>query len=128
MIRLAAIPALHATKTVNSVLRLFGGSSSPSSVVQHSPTSPELDARMNLEERATAISVRPSIPPDAWDDLFNAVLTRLENCADDPFVKTKNSPPLERNVCTKTAVLECVQAMRQLHLSLAHKRTSQKNQ
>ena len=128
MNRLTAIPALHATKTVNSVLRLFGGSSSSSSVVQLLPATPELDAQMNSEVRAAVISSRPSIPPDAWDDLFHAVLTRLENCVDDPFVKTKNSPQLERTAATKTAVLECVQAMKQLHLSLSHKRTAKTNQ
>lgn len=127
MIRLATIPALHANRTVKSVLRLFGSTSSLN-VAQRPPVSPEPNAKPSLEASSVAVLQRPSIPPDAWDDLFQAVVMRLENCVDDPFVKSQNSPPQDRSAATKIAVLECVEAMKQLHSSLAHKRTAQINQ
>lgn len=63
-----------------------------------------------------------NISPADWDELFHAVQTRLEQCVDDALLGTPQLAPQDRHAVTKTAVLECVQAMTQLHASLTLER------
>lgn len=63
-----------------------------------------------------------NISPADWDELFHAVQTRLENCVDDALDKGSDMPLNKRHAATKAAVLECVDAMRQLHASLTLER------
>jgi len=71
---------------------------------------------------ATQATGRGNITPVDWDDLYHAIQVRLENCVNDALDKAPELPLQVRQAATKTAVLECVGAMRQLHASLILKR------
>ena len=65
----------------------------------------------------------PGIPAEDWDLLFVAVQTRLLNCAATPPNRSSEraiEPPL---LATQTIVMECVQALKALHLALKQNRS-----
>lgn len=57
-----------------------------------------------------------------WDELYHAIQVRLENCVNDAPDKPPQLPPNDRHAATKMVVLQCVDAMRQLHVSLTLER------
>ena len=62
-----------------------------------------------------------------WDELFHAVQVRLERCVSDALDKQPELALQDRHEVTKVAVLQCVEAMKQLHHSLTLER-QQSNQ
>lgn len=70
-----------------------------------------------------------NISPADWDDLFLAVQERLRNCVDDTLLVAPELRPTERQAVMKTTVLQCIEAMQQLHaaLTLERKRLPRKD-
>lgn len=57
-----------------------------------------------------------------WDELFHAVQVRLEQCVSNALDKQPELALQHRHELTKVAVLQCVDAMKQLHQSLTLER------
>jgi hypothetical protein len=71
---------------------------------------------------------RLTIAPTDWDLLFHAIQVRLESCANEFGVEVELQAQgrelvlQDRRATTRFAVLECVDAMKQLHASLTYER------
>ena len=121
MIQLANTPMPHVALMESSVLGLFR--SKGSSHLMYRPTSPtQLAPETSHMTDGMMSSNHGNITPTDWDELFHAVQTRLENCVDDALNHAPELSPGKWHAATKTAVLECVDAMRQLHASLTLER------
>ena len=124
MIRLASSPMPHVSNAVQSVLNLLTSEQSLTS--PHRPLHRPIPAPEPNPEPDPApdrqIANRYSLSPAVWDELFHAVLARLEGCVDDAFIQAEKLPEPQRSDATKTAVLDCVHAMKQLHFSLTCER------
>ena len=111
----------YSARTEYSIFNLFGSQHLPS--VLHRPIpAPEPHPEPNPEPD-TALGCAPTIIATSdWDTLFQAILERLENCVNDQSAKAVEQPLHEWRIATKTTVLECAAAMRQLHTALAVER------
>ena len=79
---------------------------------------PEPDPEPNPAPDATGQAGRGHINCTDWDMLYRAVQARLEACVSDAQLRQPQLVLFDRHSVTKTAVLECVQAMTQLHAEL----------
>ena len=79
---------------------------------------PEPDPEPNPAPDAAGQAGRGCINRTDWDTLFRAVQARLEACVGDAQLRQPQLVLFDRHSVTKTAVLECVQAMTQLHAEL----------
>ena len=121
MIQLAGAPTPHVAPTERSVLGLFR--SKGASQLMSSPTpATQLDPTVSPAAAIAQATGHGNISPADWDELFHAVQARLENCIDNALDNAPELPLNERHAATKTTILECVDAMRQLHASLTLER------
>ena len=116
MIRLANSPAPHVTTMAHSMLDLFRIKEATHTMHRPIPA-PEPNPEPNPGPDAI-FSGHVNILPEDWDALFRAVQVRLEHCVGDALLKAPQMALLDRHTVTKAAVLECVEAMKQLHAAL----------
>lgn len=124
MIRLASTPMPHVTSPAYSVLDLFRSKDMPYDIHRPIPA-PEPNPEPNPGPDAASKRERdahPNITPADWDELFRAVQVRLEQCVGDAIDKAPELALHDRHQVTKTAVLQCVEAMTQLHAALTLER------
>lgn len=124
MIRLANTPAPHVAIPAYSVLDLFGSKNMPPDIHRPIP-SPEPNPEPNPGPDAAVQSTHDShanIAQADWDALFRAVQVRLEQCVGNAIATSPELALHDRHEVTKAAVLECVEAMTQLHAALTLER------
>lgn len=120
MIRLANSPAPHVTTMAHSMPDLFR--IKDASHTMHRPIpAPEPSPEPNPGPDAIRGN-HTNILPEDWDVLFRAVQVRLERCVGDALPKTPQHELHDRHTVIKSAVLECVDAMKQLHAALTRER------
>lgn len=117
MIRLANTPMPHVTDVAQSELGLFRSKGIAQNMHRPIPA-PEPNPEPNPGPDANFLTVRPTISPDDWDELFHAIQKRLQNCVSDALVLAPELPLHSRHELTKQTVLECVESMQQLHAAL----------
>ena len=120
MIQLAQTASQYPNRAAPSVLDTFRAEHMASALHRPIP-SPEPDPEPNPGPDAINnghINGNSNISAADWDELFHAIQARLENCVDDALLKAPELPPLERHQVIKTTVLQCVEAMQQLHTAL----------
>ncbi len=101
---------------------LFG--SHPASHPMHRPIpAPEPNPEPNPGPDAITCNGCGCIDPKDWDVMFLAIQERLEGCVKDAGLNFSDSELRERCIVTETVVLECIQAMKQLHSALTTERT-----
>lgn len=123
MIRLASMPMPHITNVAQSVLKVLASKQSPDA--QHRPIpAPEPNPEPNPAPDAPLASSQFTLSPVIWDELFDAVLIRLEGCVDEAVNDAEILPVPQRSDATKIAVHECIEAMKQLHKNLTLERQS----
>ena len=120
MIRFASLPVPHSPSAPHSVVDRFNVNNTAQNMTQPGTTSGS-----GLKASSVLLAGQPSsklcITPEEWNELFSAIQARLENCVNDlVFAKTPEMSLIARKAHTKQAVLECVQAMRVLHMQLRH--------
>ena len=125
MIRLVNTTAPHVPNMRPLVLDLFRSNSASqleSQVMRHTIHRPIPAPEPNPEPNPGPDAVRHnshaknvSIPVLDWDELFRAILVRLEYCVGDSQLRTPQLALYDRHTVTKETVLECVTAMKQLH-------------
>ena len=120
MIQLAGAPTPHVAPTERSVLGLFRSKGASQLMSRLTPAT-QLEPVVSPAVAAQA-SGHGNISPADWDELFHAIQARLENCIDNALDNAPELPLNERHAATKTTILECVDAMRQLHASLTLER------
>ena len=122
MIRLAGSPMPHVTSVAHSVLDLFRINEAAHTMHRPIPA-PEPNPEPNPGPDATLKSPRTgNIKPADWDALFQAVQVRLEDCVGEALHKQPELELHDRHTVTKAAVLDCVEAMKQLHSALTLER------
>ena len=135
MIRLASLPPKHVTNMRQSVLDLFRSKNSsalPLQVTQpimHRPIpAPEPNPEPNPgPDRSTPSAGNchtgaNHISTEDWDQLFQAVQSRLAHCVDDALYRSQQLVPSDSLAMTKATVLECLGDLRRLHASLTIER------
>lgn len=130
MIQLASTPVAHVTNTTPSVLDLFRGKDVSATLHRPIPApepNPEPNPGPDAAKRS-ASSGDSTISPADWDELFHAVQVRLEQCVGQAIDKSPELPLHDRHEVTKKAVLECVEAMQQLHAALTLERQLRQGQ
>lgn len=121
MSQLATTPTPDANSWGQSVLGFLRNKGIPTTMrVTASP--PKIESEVNPDPVMFKRRVRSNISTVDWDELFHAIQVRLENCVNDALDKAPELPVHQSRAVTKIAVLECVEAMRQLHASLALER------
>ena len=117
MITMAQTPKEYAPGTVH--LQIDTRFTNKEMSAPHRPIpAPEPDPEPNPAPDDAGQAGRGHINCTDWDTLFRAVQARLEACVSDALLKQPQLPLFDRHTVTKTAVLECVQAMTQLHAEL----------
>ncbi len=114
MIQLAQTASQYSNRAAPSVLDTFRAEHMASALHRPIP-SPEPDPNPGPDAISNGHS---NISAADWDELFHAIQARLENCVDDALLKAPELPPNERHQVIKTTVLQCVEAMQQLHTAL----------
>ena len=94
--------------------------------LQRAIAPPKSDPAANHAPDATASNRFSSINASDWDVLFRAVQDRLAQCAAAPLAKTPELTTPEPDQVIKTTVLQCVEAMQQLHAALMIERQETK--
>jgi hypothetical protein len=124
MIRLAQTPRQFAPSPTRSLLHTFYATGRISTLHRPIPA-PEPNPEPNPGPDSIQSIPSSSISAADWDTLFHAITLRLENCVSDalielPHTRSGGAPELlqARHQATKTAVLECVDAMKRLHAEL----------
>ena len=121
MIRLASTPMPHVSSVAHSLLDLFRIQSDLQPMHRPIPA-PEPDPEPNPAPDAVQQKNHPNITSEDWDQLFRAVQARLEHCVGDALDKAPELALHDRHTVTKAAVLECVEALKQLHMALTLER------
>ena len=120
MIQLAQTASQYPNRAAPSVLDTFRAEHMASALHRPIP-SPEPDPEPNPGPDAIS-NGHSNISAADWDELFHAIQTRLENCVDDALLKAPELPAHERQEVIKSTVLQCVEAMQQLHAALTTER------
>ena len=122
MVRLTVTPSPHVKYAMNLVLNSFRSQYTPNAVHQplYEPEPQPQFYSMPHAQAHTQPQPAQSVPscnmtPNEWDVLFHAVLVRLENSVSDELGKTPEPLWEHSSKSTKTSVLDCVAALRQLH-------------
>jgi hypothetical protein len=127
MIRLADTPAPHVTQVAPSVLGFLRSKGARNDMYRSIPAD-----QPNLAFTSEPVEVKSTghgnISHADWDQLYHAIQVRLENCVNDARDKAPQLAADERMAATKTAVMECVDAMRQLHAALILDRQDRQDQ
>ena len=123
MIRLANAPTPHVT-LAQSLLDMLRVKNNPTYMHRPIPA-PEPSPEPNPEPDGALSARRAAISATDWDELFHAIQTRLEKCVSEALTKMPELPLHERHAVTQKTVLECVEAMRQLHADLIYERQLQ---
>ncbi len=120
MIRPANPFLSRVTSTAYSVLA-SPSSDMPNSMHRPIPA-PEPNPEPNPAPDAAWPNDHANIAPADWDQLFHAVQARLEDCVSDSLLRTPGLALRDKQAVTKTTVLECVEALKQLHAALTLER------
>jgi hypothetical protein len=117
MIRLADTPTPHVTQVAQSVLGLFRSKGARHDMYDSIPADQPNPASTSepVDIKSTGYG---NISHTDWDELYHAIQVRLENCVNGGLDKAPQLVAPERLAATKTAVMECIDAMRQLHAAL----------
>lgn len=131
MIHLASSTPKHVTDLRQSVLDLFRSKKSSAlspQVTQHvlhrpipaPEPNPEPNPGPDGTTQANGISHTSAqhISAEDWDELFQAVESRLAHCVDEALNANTDLALRDNMALTKAAVLECVNDMMSLHASL----------
>ncbi|MGB4115766.1 MAG: hypothetical protein WBK51_04365 [Polaromonas sp.] len=124
MIRLANTPMPHVPHVAPSVLDLFRSKGSLNNMHRHIPA-PEPNPEPNPAPDAVLALAHSCISPLDWDQLFNAITTRLESCVAglaDSGSGLEHLPGSQASI--QATVLECVTALNQLQSDLIYQRTA----
>ena len=124
MIQLAQTASQCPNRAAPSVLDTFRAEHMASALHRPIP-SPEPDPEPNPGPDAINnghINGNSNISAADWDELFHAIQARLEHCVSDAFHKAPELPAHERQEVIKATVLQCVEAMQQLHAALTTER------
>ena len=90
---------------------------------EHRPIpAPEPDPEPNPAPDSVGQAAPCNISPTDWNDLFVAIQVRLAHCVDDALLHDPELSSQDRYALTKAVVLECVDAMKQLHTALTLER------
>ena len=132
MISLASTTAHRVTSHKQSLPDAYGSQNMPppqppfTQNIMHRPIpAPEPNPEPNPGPDSVTQSSHTShssISPVDWDELFHAVQQRLAHCVDDALYRACELAPDERHHVTQTEVLACVDAMKQLQVSLTLER------
>jgi hypothetical protein len=121
MIHLAATPSPLGKSVEPSVPDLFRNGQSLKSMHRPIPA-PDPNPEPNPGPDAVAPKGIGTINPRDWDELFLSIQVRLEDCVCDAMLKISDIELQDRRIVTRTVVLECIQAMKQLQASLTAER------
>lgn len=122
MNRPAATPLTDKTSVEPAVMDFFRAHPHPHPMHRPIPA-PEPNPEPNPGPDAVACNGCGCIDPKDWDVMFLAIQERLEGCVKDAGLNFSDSELRERCKVTETVVLECIQAMKQLHSALNTERT-----
>jgi hypothetical protein len=127
MIRLADTPTPHVTQVAQSVLDLFHSKGALNDMYGSIPAD-----QPNPASTSEPVDIKSTghgnISHADWDELYHAIQVRLEHCVNDALDKAPQLAADERLAATKIAVMECVDAMRQLHAALILERQYRQDQ
>lgn len=119
MIRLANTPTPHVITMAHSVLCMFQPDLTPEDM-QCAASAPEVACAQGAVSKTQSSFIAPA----DWDELFVAVQNRLECCVGDTLNHSPALPLQDQKLVVKKAVLESVEALRNLHYSLLLERQS----
>lgn len=120
----------HASGGAPTVLDLFKSTDMPAALHRPIPA-PEPNPEPNPgpdAARRSRNNGHSTIAPADWDELFHAVQVRLEQCAGDALHQAPELALYDRHDVIKKTVLECVDALKQLHAALAQERQHRQGQ